>query len=156
MEAVNWNEIAELRARPDAADLVKAAMEVRERAWAPYSGFLVGAALRDTNGRVHLGANVENASYGAAICAERSAVVSAVSAGVHHFVAIAIATDSDEPASPCGICRQTLAEFALTDGGDLELVLASTRGKVKITSLRALLPDAFTPTSFAVRPRSRR
>ncbi len=148
-----WRDAPELRANPELAALVAQAVAVRERAWAPYSGFRVGAALVGASGRVYLGVNVENASYGVAVCAERTAVVSAVAQGERRFREIAIVTDAPEAAAPCGICRQTLAEFALAEiGQDLPVTLVSLSGAVTRLQLSALLPLAFTPRSFEVRP----
>ena len=153
MSQTPWRDAAELRADPRLAELVEQAVAVRARAWAPYSGFRVGAALRGESGRVYLGVNVENASYGVAICAERTAVVSAVAQGERRFVDIAIVTDADTPAAPCGICRQMLAEFALAEPGqDLAITLVSLNGQVTQLPLSALLPLAFTPRSFQVKP----
>jgi cytidine deaminase len=153
MIAKPWLAAAVLRADPQLSELVEQAVEVRHRAWAPYSGFRVGAALRGESGRVYLGVNVENASYGVAICAERTAIVSAVAEGERRFSAIAIVTDADTPAAPCGICRQMLAEFALAEPDqDLPVTLVSLNGSVAQLQLSALLPLAFTPRSFRVRP----
>lgn len=145
-EPPHWREV--LADRPDLLELVEAAAAVRDLAYAPYSGFKVGAALRTAKGRIALGVNVENASYPVGCCAERSAVCAAVTAGEREFVSIAIVTDADMPAAPCGLCRQNLCEFGL----DLELVLASERGALWLTRLSALLPSAFTPDSFEPRP----
>lgn len=126
--------------RHDATEeLVRLALEARGRAWAPYSKFHVGAALRAKDGRVFTGVNVENASYGLCVCAERTAVVSAVAAGAREFVELAVATQATPPAAPCGLCRQTLAEFAL----DLPITLVNDRGERATTSLAELLPRAF-------------
>jgi cytidine deaminase len=125
-------------------DLVAAAAAARRRAHAPYSNFAVGAALLDSSGRVHVGCNVENASYGLTICAERNAVAAAVAAGASRFVAIAVVTDATPPASPCGACRQVLAEF-----GDMSVVLANPEGEQLRTSVSDLLPHAFTPDDLS-------
>ena len=130
--------------RPAAAELVAAARAARERAYAPYSGFRVGAALLTAQGDVITAANVENASYGLAICAERSAVVAAVAAGSRHFLSIAVAGNGPEPVTPCGACRQVLREFP--EGVDLEVLCAGETGdQLLTTTLGALLPDSFGP-----------
>lgn len=121
-------------------ELIRAALKARESAYAPYSGFKVGAALQGKDGSVFRGCNVENASYGLTNCAERSAVFGAVCAGVRDFTAIAIVTDLENPAAPCGPCRQVLAEFS----PEMTVVLANTQGKQVVTSIRELLPMAFT------------
>jgi len=120
--------------------LLKAARAARKRAYVPYSRFAVGAALLTTSGEVFGGCNVENAAYGQAICAERTAVVSAVAAGHRDFVALAVVTATPGPASPCGACRQVLAEFNL----DMVVILANLRGDRLQTTARELLPGAFT------------
>lgn len=119
--------------------LVQEALRGQEAAYAPYSKFKVGAALRTRGGRVFLGCNVENSSYGLSICAERVAMTKAVSEGETDFVAIAVVTSSSPPSPPCGACRQFLAEFAR----DLRVVLANTDGERRETTLAALLPHAF-------------
>ncbi|HRJ70982.1 MAG TPA: cytidine deaminase [Terrimicrobiaceae bacterium] len=118
--------------------LIQSALEVRQRAYAPYSHFSVGAALLAENGEVFLGCNVENLSFGLTLCAERSAVVAAVAAGQTRFQALAIVADTATPISPCGACRQVLAEFS----PDLPIVLATVRGKRETYSLDELLPRA--------------
>jgi len=120
--------------------LVSAARKARERSYAPYSEFRVGAALLDTNGKVHVGCNIENVSYGLAVCAERVAVLHAVASGVTSFTSLAIAVPTPDPAPPCGMCLQTLVEFC----DDLEIFLA-TEDEVERTSLRAVLPRNFNP-----------
>jgi cytidine deaminase len=122
--------------------LAERALAARQRAYAPYSRFVVGAALLCDDGSVIDGCNVENASYGLCICAERTAVAAAVAGGRRRFRAIAIATASEPPAAPCGMCRQVLAEFTpATD--DLVIVLANDRGGRVRTSLRAIFPGVF-------------
>ena len=120
-------------------ELVAAAVSVRQRAHAPYSHFAVGAAVLDGGGRTHAGCNVENASYGLAVCAERNAVGAAVAAGAGEIVAVAVVTDVSPPASPCGACRQVLAEF-----GRCPVILANLQGERIVTSVADLLPNAFT------------
>ena len=126
------------------AELVARAREVAERAYAPASGFAVGAALLGDDGRIHVGCNVENASYGLTICAERGAVCSAVAAGSRRFVAVAVWTRNLPPSSPCGACRQVLAEFTAPD---CPVLLAGGVEALEVveTDLAALLPRPFTP-----------
>jgi cytidine deaminase len=119
--------------------LVEAALQVRENAHAPFSKFKVGAALEDDAGRVHTGCNVENATYGLTVCAERVAVFKAVSEGARKFRRIAVAADTDTLTPPCGACRQILWEFC----GDIELILANPRGKTETLHLRELFPRPF-------------
>jgi cytidine deaminase len=122
----------------DLAQLVDAARDVRERAHAPYSGFRVGAALRTKSGAVFVGCNVENASYGATVCAERSAVSAMVAAGEREIAAVAVYTDAEGPVMPCGICRQVLLEF----GPDCT-VIAATKTATETKTLAQLLPAPF-------------
>ena len=119
--------------------MIAMAKEVMQRAYAPYSRFQVGAALLAKDGRVFLGCNVENASFGATICAERTAVTKAVSEGVREFEKIAIVASSGEYAAPCGICRQVLYEF-MPEGS---VVLWSKNEGELETPLRSLLPMGF-------------
>ena len=125
------------------AELVRRARAVMENAYAPYSGFHVGAAIEADDGSIHVGCNVENASYGLTICAERMAVGAAVAAGKRQLRRVAVATKVDPPASPCGACRQLLAEFGL----DLEIITAGPSSERHWT-LGQLLPEAFTRTSL--------
>lgn len=118
--------------------LVEAAKAARLNAYAPYSGYSVGAALLAADDQVFVGCNVENASYGLSVCAERNAVATAVAAGVTDFRVLAVVTDSSPPAPPCGACRQVLAEF-----GDLDIVLANLAGVRRSTSIAELLKDPF-------------
>jgi cytidine deaminase len=127
-------------ARQGHALLVKAAKAVRKNAHAPYSGFRVGAAVL-AGGAIHAGANVENASYGLTVCAERFAVGAAVAAGARRIEAVAVASGTEEPTPPCGACLQTLAEFG---GADLPVVLAGAHGRIVETTLGELLPRAFS------------
>jgi cytidine deaminase len=124
--------------------LIASARSARERAYAPYSRFLVGAALLDDRGEIHTGGNVENASYGLTVCAERSAIFAAVSRGVQRFVALAVVTDMSPPATPCGACRQVLREFA----PGLVIVTANLAGERVATDLARLLPDSFGPEAL--------
>ena len=123
-------------------ELVRAARAVREKAYAPYSNYKVGAALLTEDGSIFTGCNVENASYPAGICAERAAVAKAVSEGHRQFVAIAVATING--GVPCGICRQVMNEFA----PDLLVILADETGIASEATLRELLPRAFGPNDL--------
>ena len=116
--------------------LIDAARAARARAYAPYSKFAVGAALETESGEIYAGCNVENRSFGLTLCAERSALASAVSNGNRDFVAIAIVTDSEQPAVPCGACRQVLSEF----NPDLKIVSATLGGQLQEFDLAKLLP----------------
>ena len=131
--------------------LVESAFEAREGSYAPYSRFKVGAAILTADGQIFTGANVENASYGATICAERTAAVKAASSGARQFIAIAITGFSDEVppeerdyAFPCGICRQVLREF-LPESGDITVFVALSPEDVFETTLNTLLPHSFGP-----------
>jgi cytidine deaminase len=126
------------------ADLIRQARAVQRNAYCPYSNFRVGAALEAADGRVFAGTNVESASYGLTICAERMAIGAAVAAGARGFRRIVVATDVDPPASPCGACRQLLAEFGL----DIEVIAVGPETERRWT-LRDLLPDAFAKASLA-------
>ncbi len=124
----------------DVTFLVNLAMEARRRAYAPYSKYQVGAALRTKNGRIFTGANVENAAYPMTMCAERVAIFSAISQSELEFEVIAVVTANG--GSPCGGCRQVMAEFGL----ETVVLIADADGIVKIqTTVNDLLPDAFTP-----------
>jgi cytidine deaminase len=123
-----------------AEPLVAAARAARRRAYAPYSRFQVGAAVR-AGGRVFEGANIENASYGLTLCAERAAVAAAVLAGARRLEAVAVASGTSPPTPPCGMCLQALAEFA---GPELTVLLAGARGAVERTTLGELFPRAFS------------
>ena len=131
-----------------AEPLITAATQARERAYAPYSGFRVGAALQTADGQVFTGVNVENASYGLGVCAERNAVAAAVAAGMQpgDLAAIAVSADAPTPTSPCGACRQVLAEFA--DEG-MKVLLHNTRdGRTLELDFHTLLPHAFDARSL--------
>jgi cytidine deaminase len=119
-------------------ELIAAARQVRENAYAPYSRFQVGAALRTTSGRIFCGCNVENLSYGLTVCAERAAVFAAIAAGETKFEAIAVVADSVQPVTPCGACRQVLAEFS----SDLQVCSANLQDQRYETTIAELLPRA--------------
>jgi cytidine deaminase len=121
------------------AELIAAAAAVRERAFAPFSGFLVGAALEAADGTVVTGCNVESASYGLTCCAERVAVFKGVSEGKPRFVRVVVVADTEKLTPPCGACRQVLWEFA----PDAEVILANLVGVVRRFTMRELLPEAF-------------
>ena len=122
----------------DVQALIAAAMKAKENAYAPYSGYHVGAAAMGGSGRVYPGCNVENTSYGLTVCAERVAIVKAISEGEREIAALAVATESG--ATPCGACRQVLYEF----GPTARILLSGVDGTLKEMALDDLLPDAFT------------
>jgi cytidine deaminase len=124
-------------------DLLARARDAMRNAWAPYSEFRVGAAIEAADGRVFVGCNVESASYGLTICAERMALGAAVAAGARSLRRVVVTTEVEPPAAPCGACRQLLAEFGLT----LEVIAAGPTSERRWT-LAALLPDAFTKESL--------
>jgi cytidine deaminase len=119
--------------------LLDQARRAREHAYAPYSRFTVGAAVLTAAGEVFSGCNVENASLGATICAERVAIFQAVAAGHRDLTALAVIADTPEPVAPCGLCRQVLAEFSL----DCLVLMANIAGRIRLTTLKELLPLAF-------------
>jgi len=119
--------------------LLLAALAARENAYAPFSKFRVGAAIEDAGGRIHTGCNVENATYGLTLCAERVALFKAISEGARQFRRVAVAADTDILTPPCGACRQVLWEFC----GDVEIALANLRGKVETCRLKDLFPRPF-------------
>jgi len=123
-------------------ELVQAAIEARSKAHAPYSHFLVGAALEDSAGRIHTGCNIENATYGLTLCAERVAMFKALSEGARKFRRIAVVADTAGLTPPCGACRQILWEFA----GDTEIILANLTGRTETVQLATLFPRAFDAT----------
>jgi cytidine deaminase len=125
------------------AELVRRAREVQRHAYCPYSKFRVGAALEAADGRVFVGTNVESASYGLTICAERMAIGAAVADGARSFSRLVVATNVDPPASPCGACRQLLAEFGL----DVEVIAVGPKTERRWV-LRDLLPDAFAKAAL--------
>ncbi|TGG88050.1 cytidine deaminase [Geotoga petraea] len=118
--------------------LYKKALEVRENAYVPYSDFRVGAALLTEDGEIYLGANVENASYSLSICAERNAIFKANADGKRKFKALMVVADTERPISPCGACRQVMAEF-----GDYDVYLANLKGDIKEATSFELLPYNF-------------
>jgi cytidine deaminase len=123
--------------------LIQSATEIRQWAYAPYSHYLVGAALLAASGRVYSGVNIENAAYPSSICAERVAVFKAVSEGERQFTAIAVVTNNG--GSPCGTCRQVLAEFGL----DTIVIIADQNGHIiQESTVAKLLPDSFGPTNL--------
>jgi cytidine deaminase len=128
--------------QPTDLELVALARQAREHAYAPYSGFPVGAALLGRSGQVFTGCNVENAAYPLATCAERTAVTKAVSEGERQFEAIAVVTATG--ATPCGSCRQILREFGGLEG-DLRVIVADLDGHVRTFTVAELLPEGFTP-----------
>ena len=119
--------------------LLSAALAAREKAFAPFSKFKVGAAIEDIDGRIHTGCNVENATYGLTVCAERVAVFKAISEGVRKFRRVAVAADTGNLTPPCGACRQILWEFC----GDVEIVLVNLAGKTETYRLKDLFPKPF-------------
>lgn len=122
-------------------DLYKAALSVIDNAYAPYSRIKVAAAVRGGSGRIYVGVNVENSSYGLTICAERVAVFNAVTSGERIIKEVVIVADTDEPLPPCGACRQVLYEFSSPD--TMIYSVSAKTGRVKSWKLRDLLPDAF-------------
>jgi cytidine deaminase len=121
--------------------LLQAATAVRERAYAPYSRFKVGAALRSTNGTVHVGCNVENVAYPEGTCAEAGAIAAMIAAGDTAIAEVLVIADSPDPVPPCGGCRQKIAEFAAQD---VRVTLCTTDGKQKVMTVADLLPGVFT------------
>jgi cytidine deaminase len=124
--------------------IIAAAKSARENAHAAYSNFRVGAGLRATSGRIFGGCNVENATYGLTICAERVAIFKAISEGERGFDAIAVVTDTDALTPPCGACRQIIWEFC----GDVPVILANLKGKVEIIVMKDLFPKPFDASSL--------
>ncbi len=127
-------------------ELLEIAKNAREKAYVPYSHFQVGAALLTKSGKVYTGCNVENASYGATNCAERTAIFKAVSEGEQQFDKIAIVSSSGEFTFPCGICRQVIAEF-MKDG---EIILGNDQGEIKTLQFKEVLPFAFTEADLEI------
>lgn len=133
----------------DATHLLHLAETARKKAYAPYSGFRVGAALLSASGRIYTGCNMENAAYGPTLCAERAAFARAIGEGEREFIAIAVVGgETDLPCYPCGVCRQVMAEFCT---GDFRIYTADGRCVIKRT-LDELLPDAFGPDTLTSHP----
>ena len=120
-------------------ELIDAAAEVREHAYAPFSNFRVGSAVETEDGEIYTGCNVESASYGLTVCGERVAIWKAVSEGKKKFKQIAVVVDTEELTPPCGVCRQIIWEF----GGDIPVIMANLHGKSETVQMRDLLPRAF-------------
>jgi cytidine deaminase len=125
-------------------NLVTAAKQARENAHAPYSNFRVGAALRGSSGRIFSGCNVENATYGLTVCAERVAIFKAISEGERGFSAIAVVTDTEKLTPPCGACRQLIWEFC----GDLPVTMANLGGKRETLQMKELFPKPFDDSNL--------
>jgi cytidine deaminase len=123
----------------DTSELIKSAADVRERAYAPFSNFKVGAAVRTKSGKIYTGCNIESASYGLTVCAERVAIWKAVSEGEREFESIAVVADTEELTPPCGVCRQIIWEFC----GDIPVEFANLKGKTETVMMKELLPRAF-------------
>jgi cytidine deaminase len=124
--------------------LLVAARRARENAVAPFSNFKVGAAVRTKSGKIYSGCNVENASYGLTICAERVAIFKALSEGERGFTAVAVVTDAEKLTPPCGACRQIIWEFC----GDAEVILGNLKGKTEVHRMSALLPHPFDASNL--------
>ena len=120
--------------------LIEKAKDAQKLAYSPYSNFCVGACLLTKSGKTYVGANVENSTYGATICAERNAIMNAVLCGEKEIIAIAICSSSNDYTFPCGICRQTMAEFSK----DMEVIVAKNIDDYKVFTLNELLPYSFT------------
>ena len=125
-------------------ELIAAAEKARDNAHARFSNFKVGAALRTKSGKIYGGCNIENASYGLTVCAERVALFKAISEGERKFEAIAVVTGADSLTPPCGACRQLIWEFC----GDVAVVLANLKGKVEVTRMRELFPKPFDASNL--------
>ena len=123
-------------------NMLRMANEARDRAYAPYSNFRVGACLKGATGAYYLGCNIENAAYSPSNCAERTAMFKAVYEGERQFDPLAIVWDGETPAVPCGVCRQVLAEFC---DPEMPVICANRKGEYKLVAMGDLLPDAFLP-----------
>lgn len=120
--------------------LIKEAENARKRAYTPYSKFKVGAAILTSDGKIFTGCNIENASFGLTVCAERVAILKAISEGSSKFEAIVIVGDTNRPCSPCGACRQVIYEFS----EDIKIIMYNLKGDIQIKKMRELLPEAFS------------
>jgi len=120
-------------------ELVESARQVREKAYAPFSNFRVGAAVLTKDGKIYTGCNIESASYGLTVCAERVAIWKAVSEGESEFTNVAVVADTEELTPPCGVCRQIIWEFC----GDVPVTFANLKGNVETVQMKELLPRAF-------------
>lgn len=129
----------------DQAALLQAAADIRPRAYAPYSGFAVGAAIRAADGVIYCGVNVENVAYPQGTCAEAGAIAAMVAAGQTRILAVAVIAEAPEPVTPCGGCRQKLAEFA---AGDVPVTMATTQGGAMTMTMAELLPGAFAKSAL--------
>ncbi len=125
-------------------NLIESAIEARERAHAPFSNFRVGAAVRTKSGKIYAGCNIESASYGLTVCAERVAIWKAVSEGEKEFTEIAVVADTHELTPPCGVCRQIIWEFC----GDIPVIFANLKGDAETISMKELLPRPFDAKSL--------
>lgn len=121
-------------------ELIKAAIAAKEFSYSPYSNFRVGAAILSEDGQIFSGCNIENVSYGATNCAERTAIFKGVSEGVKSIKAIAITSDEEDFTYPCGICRQVICEF----GKEIDIILVNNRGETRMSSIEELLPSSFS------------
>jgi cytidine deaminase len=137
---LNYLSNKKLVRKLDKEQLISKAAEAARKAYAPYSNFHVGAALITKSGKIYLGANIENSSYGLTICAERTAAFSAILEGEKEFDAIAIVSDSEDFTPPCGACRQVLSELC---GKDLSVIMNNKKGEIKEMTLEELLPFSF-------------
>ena len=129
---------------PEYEPLIAAAKHARENAHAKFSNFRVGAGLRASSGKIYGGCNVENATYGLTVCAERVAIFKAISEGERKFDAIAVVTDTDTLTPPCGACRQLIWEFC----GDVPVVMSNLKGQVEVFQMRQLFPKPFFASNF--------
>lgn len=129
-------------------NLVQAASEARTHAYVPYSHFPVGAAVMGGSGKLYTGCNIENASYGLTVCAERTAVFNAISAGERQISTVAVVADTPAPTAPCGACRQVMAEF-----GVQTIIMANTTGLIRTVAMNELLPYAFGRNDLGVNKR---